>query len=217
MDAASGRLTSRRRIIVGGLVVLLLAAGVLFVQYSRTAKPTAVVPPAPAPPPPTEIALGKKRTLQDVLVSEGFAKDDAARLSRALGAHLNLRRLKPEDVIQLHRNASGAVIRLVYSQSPIDICEAVRSGEDWTAARRDVPVERRVVRVAGTLRENLFESVEGLGERPQLVIGFAEIFAWDFDFTSASQPGDQFRMLVEKIYTGQTFVKYGRVPGGRIR
>jgi murein DD-endopeptidase MepM/ murein hydrolase activator NlpD len=114
-------------------------------------------------------------------------------------------------VIKLHRDERGAVVRLVYSQSPIDIYEAARSGYGWTAARRDVPVERRVVRVAGTLRENLFESMEVLGERPQLVIDFAEIFAWDFDFAQDSQPGDAFRLLVEKVYTGETFVKYGRI------
>ena len=211
MDAASGRFASRRRVLIGGLVVLLLAAGAFFFQHSRSPKPTAIAPPAPAPLPPTEIALGKKRTLQDLLRAEGFAKEDAARLSRALGAHLNLRRLRPEDIIQLHRDDSGAVARLVYSQSPIDIYEATRNGQDWAAIRRDVPVERRVVRVTGTLRENLFESMEGLGERSQLVIDFAEIFAWDFDFASASQPGDQFRLLVEKVYTGETFVKYGRI------
>ncbi len=207
----SGRFTSRRWILAGGLVVLLLAATALFFQHSRPPEPTAVAPSVPAPPPPKEIALGKKRTLQELLLSEGFAKEDAARLSRAMGAHLNLRRLKPEDIVQLHRDESGAVARLVYTQSPIDICEATRSDGDWTATRRDVPVERRIARVAGTLRDNLFESMEGLGERPQLVIDFAEIFAWDFDFAQDSQPGDQFRMLVEKVYTGQTFVRYGRI------
>jgi murein DD-endopeptidase MepM/ murein hydrolase activator NlpD len=99
----------------------------------------------------------------------------------------------------------------VYRQSPIDIIEVCRDGEDWTASRREVPVERKVVLVAGTLAENLFESMEALGERAQLVLDFAEIFAWDFDFASDSQPGDRFRMLVEKVSTGDQFVKYGRI------
>ncbi len=73
------------------------------------------------------------------------------------------------------------------------------------------PSDRRLVVVSGTLRENLFESMERLGERPQLVLDFAEIFAWDFDFAADSQPGDRFRMLVEKVFTGEQFVKYGRI------
>jgi murein DD-endopeptidase MepM/ murein hydrolase activator NlpD len=93
----------------------------------------------------------------------------------------------------------------------VDIVEAWREGETWAASRRDVPVDRRVVLVAGTLNENLFESMEALREQAQLVLDFAEIFAWDFDFASDSQPGDRFRMLVEKVYTGDQFVKYGRI------
>jgi murein DD-endopeptidase MepM/ murein hydrolase activator NlpD len=65
--------------------------------------------------------------------------------------------------------------------------------------------------VAGALEANLFDSMDGLGEQAQLVLDFAEIFAWDFDFASDSQPGDRFRMLVEKLYTGEQFVRYGRI------
>jgi murein DD-endopeptidase MepM/ murein hydrolase activator NlpD len=113
--------------------------------------------------------------------------------------------------MEFHQDAAGALTRVLYRQSPVDIVEAWRDGDAWTAVRREVPVERRIVLVAGTLRENLFESMEALGERAQLVMDFAEIFAWDFDFASDSQPGDQFRMLVEKVFTGDQFVRYGRI------
>ncbi len=99
----------------------------------------------------------------------------------------------------------------MYRQSPVDIVDAQRDGETWTASRRDVPVERRVILVAGTLEGNLFESIEALGEGAQLVLDFAEIFAWEFDFAADSQPGDRFRMLVEKIYTSAEFVRNGRI------
>lgn len=113
--------------------------------------------------------------------------------------------------MEFHRDAAGTLTRVVYRQSPVDIVDAWRDGETWTAARRDVPVERKIALVAGTLTGNLFDSIEALGERAQLVLDFAEIFAWDFDFASDSQPGDRFRMLVEKVFTGDQFVKYGRI------
>ena len=84
-------------------------------------------------------------------------------------------------------------------------------GGSVDGARLDVPVDRRVVLVAGVLQDTLFESIERAGERPQIVLDFAEIFAWDFDFAADSQPGDRFRMLVEKVFTGDQFVKYGRI------
>lgn len=146
----------------------------------------------------------------DALLTHGIRQDVAARIVQALRSHLDFRRLRPGDALEFHHDPAGAVTRVVYRQSPVDIVEAWRDGEAWAASRREVPVEHRVVLVAGTLEGNLFDSIDALGEQAQLVLDFAEIFAWDFDFASDSQPGDRFRMLVEKVYTGDQFVKYGR-------
>jgi murein DD-endopeptidase MepM/ murein hydrolase activator NlpD len=135
----------------------------------------------------------------------------AAQIVHAFRSHLDFRRLKPGDDVELHYDPAGAVRKVVYRQSPVEIVEAWRAGEGWTAGRLDVPVDRRVATVAGRLEGSLFESMESLGEQAQLVLDFAEIFAWDFDFAQDSQPGDRFRMLVEKVYTGDQFVRYGRI------
>ncbi|RPI08796.1 MAG: M23 family metallopeptidase [Zetaproteobacteria bacterium] len=168
-------------------------------------------PPAPPAPAPVVGTLGKKRTFQDALAALGVARDRVVEIVQALRPHLDFRRLQPHDALEVHHDPSGDPVKLVYRQSPVDVVEATREGDAWTASRLDVPVDRRVVVVAGTLRDNLFESVERLGERPQLVLDFAEIFAWDFDFAADSQPGDRFRMLVEKVHTGDQFVRYGRI------
>jgi murein DD-endopeptidase MepM/ murein hydrolase activator NlpD len=192
------------------LIALLIGGGlVIFRDRPTPAPPPAVA--APTPPPPVVGTLGKGRTLQSALSALGVAQDRAIQMVQALRPHIDFRRLKPQDGLEIHHDSSGDPARLVYRQSPIDIVDATRDGGSWTAARRDVPVDRRVVVVSGTLKDNLFESVDRLGERPQLVLDFAEIFAYDFDFAADSQPGDRFRMLVEKVFTGDQFVKYGRI------
>jgi len=201
----------------GALVSILLALGLILKWKAPSQSPA-----PPAAPPPISTSLGKGRTLLDVLLAQGIPADPARRIIQVVRPHLNLRRLKPEDTIEFHQDVTGVLSRIVYRQSPVDIIEVYRGGEGWTASRREVPVEHKVVLVAGALSENLFESMEALGERAQLVLDFAEIFAWDFDFASDSQPGDRFRMLVEKVSTGDQFVKYGRIlvaeyeSGGKI-
>jgi murein DD-endopeptidase MepM/ murein hydrolase activator NlpD len=49
------------------------------------------------------------------------------------------------------------------------------------------------------------------------VIDLVEIFESEFDFTADSQPGDRFRLLVEKRYTGDQFVDYGRILAAQYR
>jgi murein DD-endopeptidase MepM/ murein hydrolase activator NlpD len=199
---------SRTWLIVGaaGIITVLILVGLT----SHLPEPS-LSPNMPIPPPPISSKLGKGRTFLDALLAHGLRQDLAARLVQVFRPHVNFRRLKPEDSLEFHHDPTGNVARVVYRQSPIDIVEATYAADAWTATRRDVPVERRVVVVTGTVSGNLFDSVETLGERPQLVLDFAEIFAWDFDFAADSQPGDRFRMLVEKVYTGDLFVKYGRI------
>ena len=206
---------SRTRWLLGAaaLLVVCLAGSTLLHERSPSApRPIAVAPLIPpSPPPPVVGTLGKRRTLQEVLAALGVAKDRAIQIVQAMRPHIDFRRLQPQDQLELHHDTSGNPVKFVYRQSPIHIVEATRAGGDWAAARLDVPVDQRVVVVAGTLRDNLFESIDRLGERPQLVLDFAEIFAWDFDFAADSQPGDRFRMFVEKVFTGDQFVKYGRI------
>ena len=206
---------SRTRWLLGAvaLLVVCIAGSMLLYDRSPSAPPPVAVAPLipPSPPPPVVGTLGKRRTLQEVLAALGVAKDRAIQIVQAMRPHIDFRRLQPQDQLELHHDASGDPVKFVYRQSPIHIVEATRAGGDWAAARLDVPVDQRVVVVAGTLRDNLFESMDRLGERPQLVLDFAEIFAWDFDFAADSQPGDRFRMLVEKVSTGDQFVKYGRI------
>lgn len=201
----SGR--RRTRLLAGalGLAVILVGIGLNFDWRHPSS------PPAPTQPAPASSTLGRGRTFLDALLAHGLRQDLAARLVQAFRPYVDFRRLKPEDWLEIYHDATGSVARVVYRQSPIDIVEATYADNSWTASRRDVPVERRVVAVAGNVSGNLFESVEAIGERPQLVLDFAEIFAWDFDFAADSQPGDRFRMLVEKVFTGDQFVKYGRI------
>lgn len=168
-------------------------------------------PSVTAPPPPISSLLGKGRTFLDALLGQGIQRDLALGIVQAFRPHVDFRRLQPSGTLEFHQDTAGALTQIVYRQSPVDIVEAWRDGKTWTAARRDVPVERKVVLVTDMVAGSLFESMEALGEQAQLVLDFAGIFAWDFDFTSDSQPGDRFRMLVEKVYAGDQFVKYDRI------
>jgi murein DD-endopeptidase MepM/ murein hydrolase activator NlpD len=74
-----------------------------------------------------------------------------------------------------------------------------------------------VLQLGGVVRSSLFESMRDLGERPELVYSFADIFAWDFDFSKQTRPGDEFRMVYEKFFDKDGFVRYGRILAAEYR
>ncbi len=65
--------------------------------------------------------------------------------------------------------------------------------------------------VSATIHSSLFEAVRAAGEKPDLAGNLSDIFAWDIDFIRDIQPGDQFRVLVEKRYRDGRFFGYGKI------
>jgi len=83
---------------------------------------------------------------------------------------------------------------------------------DFHSEIRIIPSETETAGVSGTIQGSLFESVIAAGEKPELAMRLAEIFAWDLDFYTDPRPGDTFRIVVEKkkLANGET-AAYGRI------
>jgi murein DD-endopeptidase MepM/ murein hydrolase activator NlpD len=65
--------------------------------------------------------------------------------------------------------------------------------------------------VRGTIDSSLFLAVSETGEQDQLAVDLADIFAWDVDFNTEIQPGDSFRVAVEKLSLDGAFKRYGQI------
>ena len=77
-------------------------------------------------------------------------------------------------------------------------------------------LEPRPARIAGVVSSNLYEAVKELGESTELAADFADIFAWDVDFSRSVQPGDEFRIVYERLYRTDdegtpVYVRPGRI------
>ncbi len=88
--------------------------------------------------------------------------------------------------------------------------------EGYRAELKKIPYVEEVVTVAGEVEDALFNAVLDAGERPELAVALADIFAWDLDFYTDPQPGDVFRLVVEKKTYGE-LVRYGRILAAEYR
>jgi len=78
-----------------------------------------------------------------------------------------------------------------------------------------IPYETRTVIKELTITDNLYNSIIRMGERPTLVDAIEEIFAWDIDFFKDIRKGDRVKLVLEKKYRDNHFVKYGRILGAQ--
>ncbi|HOW54397.1 MAG TPA: peptidoglycan DD-metalloendopeptidase family protein [Syntrophorhabdaceae bacterium] len=100
---------------------------------------------------------------------------------------------------------------LTYSVDDDTYLEVSREGSSFTATLGTVEYDRRIISFGGTIKENLIESLGAGRDALLLALDLSDIFAWDIDFTTDLREGDTYRIVVEGLYMGNTFRKFGSI------
>jgi murein DD-endopeptidase MepM/ murein hydrolase activator NlpD len=138
-------------------------------------------------------------------------------IAQRLAPALDFRRLRPGDRFTAVIEPGGDLVSLTYEKGPLEALVLRSTPGGWTTELESLPAETRVAEVRGSIRSSLFEAMDRAGEGDALTRTFAELFAWDIDFAHELQPGDSFRVVVEKAYRDRRFVQYGRVLAAEYR
>jgi murein DD-endopeptidase MepM/ murein hydrolase activator NlpD len=86
-----------------------------------------------------------------------------------------------------------------------------RDGESLTAAIEKVEYEKRQLSFSGIIKDNLVASLGPGRDSVLLALDLSDIFAWDIDFSTDLREGDTFRIVVEGLFSGNTFRKFGDI------
>jgi murein DD-endopeptidase MepM/ murein hydrolase activator NlpD len=111
----------------------------------------------------------------------------------------------------------GLLRAFTYGIDDLRLLRVVRRGDQLTADLVTRDYDTRTAVVSGRIESSLFVAVEEVGERDQLALDLADIFAWDVDFNTEIRRGDSFRVAVEKQSLGGELVRYGRILAAEFR
>jgi murein DD-endopeptidase MepM/ murein hydrolase activator NlpD len=170
--------------------------------------------------PDSEIVPGRvppDSTFVSLLRDARLYADDVEGLVAAADRVFDLRRVRAGQAWRLERASDGRVRRLEYEIDPEEfmrIVPAPAEPHEFVAqiVHYDTHTQRTVV--SGSIDEetgSLFASMAAAGEEADLPIALADIFGGEIDFNTDLQPGDQFKLVVEKTYRDHRFVKYGPI------
>lgn len=220
------------RLVAGGFVAVLSLGGLVLwltgpeapppsPPVSSDAAPRVVVAPdaqtAPAPParPPNvfEGTLQQNQTLTAALQQHGMTVPQVHEIVNALSDVYDFRRARPGATWMLRLDeASSAVASFRFVHGTLDVFEATRAGDSRLVGRRvEVPVRVLDEEVGAEIRTSLYRAMQDTGESAALVALIVDVFAWDIDFFKDTRPGDRVRVVVERIYKDEEFVRYGRI------
>ncbi len=161
-----------------------------------------------------ELHIRRGQTVEGALLDSGVDRPRTSAVLAGLGGLVDLRRVRPEDRITLFRARGGELRRLEY-QKNLEERVIVEASEDIFLARVErAPVEVYVRKLAGPVTGNLYESLTAVGGDPGLVVEFADLFSWDFDFFTDTRNGDRFELLVEERVVAGERAGYGKILAG---
>jgi len=157
-------------------------------------------------------------TIAAALEAHAVAPGTVYGIAHAMRPVFDFRHARPDDFYALVRDDTKQVLSFEYRRGRSDIYRVERHEDgSYLASHQTAPLERRVVQLGGVIDTSLFGALTNLGERPELVNKLADIFVWDFDFSTQTRPGDEFRMVFEKFYDREGFVRYGAVLAAQYR
>lgn len=144
--------------------------------------------------------------LSDVLTPRGVYE-----LVEAAKPAYDLARLAVGHPFGVALGPGGMLRAFTYGIDELRTLNVVRRDGQLVAAVKTRDYDTTSAVVSGTIRSSLFDAVEAAGEGDQLALDLAEIFQWDVDFHTEVQPGDSFRVVVEKQYLDGKMTRYGRI------
>jgi murein DD-endopeptidase MepM/ murein hydrolase activator NlpD len=114
-----------------------------------------------------------------------------------------------DGVLLLYRglNLTG----LIYRKDMVTSYRVSFDSGGMSAAKETKPVDTVKTVVRGTIKGSLWNALVEAGEKPGLVIAFAEILSYEVDFLTEVSEGDSFEILLDKYYVGQDFYEDGKV------
>jgi len=169
---------------------------------------------APIPYDTSAYSVKPSEIMAKVLARAGLAPEDVGRVVPALNAAgFNFRAMRPGDSLFVlrRRGAQSAPRRLLYRQ---DVEHVYRIDLDSAGARVSMlfrHITQTTAFVKGTITSSLYETMMALGESPQLIMDYTDIFGWEVDFFSEVQKNDSFAILFQRKYCDSVCVGYGDI------
>ncbi|MFH1619502.1 MAG: M23 family metallopeptidase [bacterium] len=181
-----------RLAVYGGLFVL-IALLFLYWRHLKNRKPENILPQKQI-----VVSAGalSETPLYNVLTGLGLSGTEAGKISLALKKVINPRKLQEGDGYAVVLSTSGEFhyLTVVHLLKNYSVFRVQKTG-GYTASIRKMPLDAARRSDSGKISGSLWESMNAAGINPQVIMQFADIFAWNIDFLTEVRNGDSWSLI----------------------
>ena len=160
------------------------------------------------------LTVEKNDTLDKLLTAGGLTRGESASLTTGLAKSIDVRRLRPGQLLRFHYDNAGAVDAVQMKITGWGEVNALRNGSGFDITAQQVEMREVETAISATINSSLYDALREQGEGPQLVQQLVDVFQWDIDFFELRK-GDSFSLVVKKRFAGADLVGYGPIVAAR--
>jgi murein DD-endopeptidase MepM/ murein hydrolase activator NlpD len=162
------------------------------------------------------VRLERGQTVAGSFSRAGVGSNDVVRAVASLQEVIDLKKVRPSDTFLLYCSLEGELRRVEFDQRGADSRIVIEESDGtYVASVVQKAVSRSLRKIEGTVEDNLFFSIQRAGGNAALVVNFADLFAWDFDFFTETRKGDRFEILAEEKIVDGVPAGFGIIMAGR--
>ncbi len=181
-----------------------------------------ILPLTPPKPKTTRIVgyIANKENLTEALMSENISRADALELIDVLHRDIKRASFNPNivrrgDRYELELDSHSTIQYLKYTRQNDPETQFIveRINGQLKARQENLPLKREAIIVSGRIKDNIWNALRETGESPSLLCdNLGYVFEYYIDFYNDCKTGDQFTLVVEKLYDDSgAFVRYGDI------
>jgi len=159
-----------------------------------------------------------RTTIAHLFENHEIASADTPVLVSSIASAMDVRKMRAGQPYAIDRLLDGRVRRFEYEIDADKRLTVERASLEGTprflATIERIPKQTTVVTIEGNINRetnSLSAAIDKAGERIDLALGMADVFSGEIDFNSDLQPGDKFRVLVERHTREGKLSGYGAI------
>ncbi len=157
----------------------------------------------------------KNTTLYSELIQQYFSGQEINEILKAASSYTNLSRISAGTRYRLISDLSPSLrwSGIEFKLSPTQFLKIEKShlNNNWISTIHQKEIKIRLVSFTGKIDSSLWQSAEDAQMSRELIANFAEVFAWQIDFTRQVNENDTWRIVVEQLTSENEVVGWGKI------
>lgn len=152
-----------------------------------------------------------------VLLGLGVSSHEIQAIVRSVRKATNLALVVPGRQMHLLVDQTSGLVQLMeYEVGELKRLKIAREGNRFRISSEPIPLKTEVRFAEGTVAESFYQSAARAHVPQELISSFADLFAWDIDFSQEISSGDRFRMVYEAYLREGGVYHASRIIAGEI-